>query len=123
MEQLQMALELSRKVTRIEKETGQKVSQLVDQGTTQKESNLEDLVNIANVPVDTKDAASPCHLIQIGATTDCGKNLLLRKQMNTALDEFFSKSIGLFRKQKSELNFVKFCKKREEEIKAKYEVN
>lgn len=91
MEQLQMALELSRKVTRIEKETGQNVTQLVDQKITQKESSSEDHVNIANVPVDIKDALSPCHLIQIGATTDCGKNLLLRKQMNTALDEFFLK--------------------------------
>jgi len=120
---LEKAIQLNLELTRMEKETGQTVTQLVDQRTIVRESSSEDLVNGQNVPVDTKDASSPCHLIQIGATTDCGKNLLLRKQMNTALDEFFSKSIGLFRRQKSELNFVKFCKKREEEIRAKYEVN
>jgi len=121
MEQLMLSLKLSRQMTQIEQETGQKVTQLLDQKITQKELNLEDHANSQSVPVDTKGAESPCHLIQIGATTDCGKNLLLKRQMNIALEEFFSKSIDLFRKQKSELNFVKFCKKQEDSIRAKYE--
>lgn len=120
---LEKAMQLSLELTQMEKETGQKVTQLVDQKITQKESSSEDHVNSQSVPVDTKDATSPCHLIRTGATTDCGKNLLLRKQMNTALDEFFSNSIELFRNQKQELNYVKFCKKREEAIRDKYQDN
>jgi hypothetical protein len=104
----------------MEQETDQTLTQLLSQKTTQKESNSEDPVSTAPVHADTKESTSPCQATVTGATTNCGENLSINEQRNIALEEFFSKSIELFRSQTSELNFVKYCKKEEEKIREKY---
>ena len=106
---VQLSLELTKKLDNL--------------GITVSELPRGNHVNSQNVPVDTKESPSPCQATVIGATTNCGENLSINEQRNIALEEFFSKSIELFRSQTSELNFVKYCKKKEEEIRARYELS
>ena len=106
MEQLEMAFRLSRELTKL----------LDSQKTTQKESNLEDLVSTAPVHVDTKESTFPCQVTVTGATSNSGESPLKKD-----LDKFYETATTTFRKQKSELNFVKFCKKEEDRIYEKYQ--